>query len=151
YKWLQEVWGADAIVHVGKHGTLEWLPGKGVGLSRDCFPDALLGDTPLLYPFIINDPGEGSQAKRRGHAVIIDHLTPAMTSAETYGALAQLTQLVDEYYQMELLDPTKLPLLQRRIWDVVRQANLETDLKLAAKPVRDDSGQDIGTDATRSS
>ena len=61
-------WGADAIVHVGKHGTLEWLPGKGVGLSGECFPDALLGDMPLIYPFIVNDPGEGSQAKRRGHA-----------------------------------------------------------------------------------
>ena len=52
-------WGADAIVHVGKHGTLEWLPGKGVGLSSECFPDALLGDMPLIYPFIVNDPGGG--------------------------------------------------------------------------------------------
>ncbi|MFX6027728.1 cobaltochelatase subunit CobN, partial [Acinetobacter baumannii] len=72
YRWLDEEWGADAIVHVGKHGTLEWLPGKGVGLSEECFPDALLGDVPLFYPFIINDPGEGSQAKRRAHAVVVD-------------------------------------------------------------------------------
>jgi cobaltochelatase CobN len=105
YRWLDEEWGADAIVHVGKHGTLEWLPGKGVGLSEECFPDALLGDMPLFYPFIINDPGEGSQAKRRAHSVVVDHLTPPMTTADSYGALAQLTQLVDEYYQVEMLDP----------------------------------------------
>ena len=99
YRWLRDEWRADAIVHVGKHGTLEWLPGKGVGLSENCFPDALLADMPLFYPFIINDPGEGAQAKRRAHAVIVDHLTPPMTTADTYGELAQLTQLVDEYYQ----------------------------------------------------
>jgi cobaltochelatase CobN len=131
YRWLADDWGADAIVHVGKHGTLEWLPGKGVGLSQDCFPDALLADMPLFYPFIINDPGEGAQAKRRGHAVVVDHLTPPMTTADTYGALAQLTQLVDEYYQVEILDPSKLPLLQQQIWELVRQTNLDSDLQLS--------------------
>ena len=129
YRWLRDDWKADAIVHVGKHGTLEWLPGKGVGLSEQCFPDALLSDMPLFYPFIINDPGEGAQAKRRGHAVVIDHLTPPMTTADTYGALAQLTQLVDEYYQVEVLDPAKLPLLQQQIWDLVKQTNLDADLQ----------------------
>jgi cobaltochelatase CobN len=129
YRWLRDVWGADAIVHVGKHGTMEWLPGKGVGLSENCFPDALLGDLPLFYPFIINDPGEGSQAKRRAHAVVVDHLTPPMTTADTYGALAQLTQLVDEYYQVEVLDPSKLPLLQQQIWELVKQTNLDADLQ----------------------
>ena len=129
YRWLREVWQADAIVHVGKHGTLEWLPGKGVGLSENCFPDALLADMPLFYPFIINDPGEGAQAKRRAHAVVVDHLTPPMTTADTYGALAQLTQLVDEYYQVEVLDPAKLPLLQQQIWDLVKETNLDADLQ----------------------
>ena len=129
YRWLRDTWRADAIVHVGKHGTLEWLPGKGVGLSQECFPDALLSDLPLFYPFIINDPGEGAQAKRRGHAVVIDHLTPPMTTADTYGALAQLTQLVDEYYQMEILDPSKLPLLQQQIWELVKETNLDADLQ----------------------
>ncbi|MFM9437033.1 cobaltochelatase CobN [Janthinobacterium sp. CG_23.3] len=129
YRWLRDEWRADAIVHVGKHGTMEWLPGKGVGLSENCFPDALLGDLPLFYPFIINDPGEGSQAKRRGHAVVVDHLTPPMTTADTYGALAQLTQLVDEYYQVEVLDPAKLPLLQQQIWELVKQTNLNADLQ----------------------
>ncbi len=129
YRWLRDEWKADAIVHVGKHGTLEWLPGKGIGLSENCFPDALLGDMPLFYPFIINDPGEGAQAKRRAHAVVIDHLTPPMTTADTYGALAQLTQLVDEYYQVEVLDPAKLPLLQQQIWDLVKETNLDADLQ----------------------
>jgi len=129
YRWLRDEWKADAIVHVGKHGTLEWLPGKGVGLSENCFPDALLGDMPLFYPFIINDPGEGAQAKRRAHAVVVDHLTPPMTTADTYGALAQLTQLVDEYYQVEVLDPAKLPLLQQQIWDLVKETNLDADLQ----------------------
>ncbi len=129
YRWLRDVWKADAIVHVGKHGTLEWLPGKGVGLSENCFPDALLADMPLFYPFIINDPGEGAQAKRRAHAVVIDHLTPPMTTADTYGALAQLTQLVDEYYQVEVLDHAKLPLLQQQIWELVKETNLDADLQ----------------------
>ncbi len=128
YRWLRDEWGADALIHVGKHGTLEWLPGKGIGLSASCYPDAFLGDLPLLYPFIINDPGEGTQAKRRTHAVIIDHMTPPMTTAGVYGQLAELQQLVDEYYQVEKLDPSKLPLLQNQIWDVFKGANLDSDL-----------------------
>lgn len=133
YKWLatpraEGGWGADAVVHMGKHGTLEWLPGKGIGLSRDCFPDALLADLPLVYPFIINNPGEGVQAKRRAHAVIIDHMIPPMTRAEVYGDLAQLTQLVDEYYQVEQMDPSKLPLIQKQIWELLQRAKLDRDL-----------------------
>ena len=138
YRWLRDEWRADAIVHVGKHGTLEWLPGKGVGLSENCFPDGLLADLPLFYPFIINDPGEGSQAKRRAHAVVVDHLTPPMTTAGTYGALAQLTQLVDEYYQVEILDPAKLPLLQQQIWELVKQTNLDADLQARLLPPHHD-------------
>ncbi len=142
YRWLGEAWGAHAVVHVGKHGTLEWLPGKGVGLSEDCFPDAFLGDLPLFYPFIINDPGEGSQAKRRAHAVIVDHLTPPMTTAETYGVLAELAGLLDEYYQVEMLDPVKVPLLQGQIWSLVKEARLDQDLGLmeADRPAEGDFG-----------
>ncbi len=133
YRWLREPqalggFEAGALIHVGKHGTLEWLPGKGVGLSQHCFPDSLLGDLPLFYPFVINDPGEGTQAKRRAHATIIDHLPPPLTRADTYGPLAELAALVDEYYQLELLDPSKLPLLQGQIWALVQQTNLGTDL-----------------------
>jgi len=142
YRWLgtpqsEGGWGADAIVHMGKHGTLEWLPGKGVGLSGECYPDLLLGDTPLVYPFIINDPGEGSQSKRRAHAVIVDHLTPPMTTAETYGPLAELNQLVNEYYAVEKLDPVKLPYLQQQIWELVERTNLKTDLDLKTMLTRE--------------
>ena len=133
YRWLATPlvdggWEADAIVHVGKHGTLEWLPGKGVGLSGECFPDLLLGDLPLVYPFIVNDPGEGAQAKRRAHAVIIGHLTPPMTTAEGYSEIEELSRLVDEYYQLEQLDPSKLPLLQQQVWELIQRAHLDTDL-----------------------
>ncbi len=142
YRWLvaprhEGGWEADAIVHVGKHGTLEWLPGKGIGLSAECFPDLLLDDLPLIYPFIINDPGEGSQAKRRAHAVIVDHLTPPMTVADTYGPLAELNQLVNEYYSLEKLDPTKLPIVQRQIWELIEKTNLRADLDLRKMLTRD--------------
>jgi cobaltochelatase CobN len=102
---------------------------KGVGLGEDCYPDLLLGDLPMIYPFIINDPGEGNQAKRRSHAVVVDHMTPPMTSAGAYGQLAELAQLVDEYYQVERLDPSKLPLLQRQIWDMITKSKLDDDLR----------------------
>ncbi|MBW7885709.1 MAG: cobaltochelatase subunit CobN, partial [Caldilineaceae bacterium] len=133
YRWLctpqqNGGWGADAIVHMGKHGTLEWLPGKGIGLSQECFPDAFLAELPFFYPFIINNPGEGAQAKRRTHAVIVDHMIPPMTSADVYGELALLTQLVDEYYQVEQMDPSKLPLIQQQIWELMEAANLTQDL-----------------------
>ena len=142
YRWLSTPqsdggWGADAIVHMGKHGSLEWLPGKGIGLSGECYPDLLLGDLPLIYPFILNDPGEGSQSKRRAHAVIIDHLTPPMTTAETYGALAELNQLVNEYYSVEKLDPVKLPYLQQQIWELVQRTNLKADLDMKAVLTRE--------------
>jgi cobaltochelatase CobN len=148
YRWLKDDWGAHAIVHFGKHGTLEWLPGKGVGLSADCFPDAFLGDLPLFYPFIINDPGEGAQAKRRAHAVIVDHLTPPMTNADTHGVLAQLGELVDEYYQVELLDPGKLPLLQAQIWALVKAARLDRDLEAIRGHHHDEHDHDHDHDHT---
>jgi cobaltochelatase CobN len=134
YRWLRDPqgWQADAIIHLGKHGTLEWLPGKSVGLSANCYPDQLLADVPLIYPFIINNPGEGVQAKRRTHAIIIDHLVPPMTSAGAYGELAELAQMVDEYYQVEALDPSKLPALQRQIWDLMVKAHLDADLRTMA-------------------
>jgi cobaltochelatase CobN len=99
YAYLREVYGADAVVHMGKHGNLEWLPGKALALSETCWPEAVLGPLPHVYPFIVNDPGEGTQAKRRTSAVIIDHLTPPLTRAESYGPLKDLEALVDEYYE----------------------------------------------------
>ena len=134
YHWLRHIFQADAVVHMGKHGTLEWLPGKGIGLSATCYPDLALGDLPLIYPFIINDPGEGTQAKRRAHAVVVDHLIPAMMRAEVYNDIARLEQLMDEYYQVQTLDPSKLPAIQAQIWTLIVQANLHHDLHAAEAP-----------------
>ncbi|WP_224312158.1 cobaltochelatase subunit CobN, partial [Trichormus variabilis] len=128
YYWVRESFGADAVVHMGKHGNLEWLPGKSLALSSNCYPEAVFGPMPHLYPFIVNDPGEGSQAKRRAQAVIIDHLTPPMTRAELYGALQKLENLVDEYYEAESLDPSRLGAIRDRIRDLVIQENLYKDL-----------------------
>ncbi|YAF95271.1 MAG: cobaltochelatase subunit CobN [Nodularia sp. CChRGM 3473] len=128
YHWVRSSFGADAVVHVGKHGNLEWLPGKSVALSSNCYPEVALGPVPHLYPFIVNDPGEGSQAKRRAQAVILDHLTPPMTRAELYGALQQLENLVDEYYEAESLDPSRLPAIRDRIRELVIAENLHKDL-----------------------
>ena len=134
YRWLASDFRADAVVHLGKHGTLEWLPGKGLGLSAECAPDAVLGDLPLVYPFIVNDPGEGTQAKRRGHAVIVDHLVPPMARADTYGELAKLEQLLDEYATVAALDPDKLPALRAQIWSLIEAAHLHHDLGVGAQP-----------------
>ncbi|SBV25849.1 cobaltochelatase CobN subunit [Micromonospora krabiensis] len=143
YRWLAAPvadggFGADAVVHLGKHGTLEWLPGKGLGLAADCAPDAVLGDLPLVYPFIVNDPGEGTQAKRRAHAVVVDHLVPPMARAETYGDLAKLEQLLDEYATVQALDPAKVPTVRAQIWSLVRAAELHHDLHTDEMPDADD-------------
>ena len=134
YWCLDRVFGADAVVHLGKHGTLEWLPGKGLALSATCAPDAVLGSLPLVYPFIVNDPGEGTQAKRRAHAIIVDHLIPPMQRGETYDDLARLEQLLDEHAQVRALDPAKLPEIRARIWELVRAAELHMDLGVDALP-----------------
>jgi cobaltochelatase CobN len=131
YHWVNAQFGADAIVHVGKHGNLEWLPGKSVALSENCYPEAVLGAIPHLYPFIVNDPGEGSQAKRRAQAVILDHLTPPMTRAELYGSLHQIEGLIDEYYEAQTLDPARLQLVTKRLSQLIIQENLQDDLGLA--------------------
>jgi cobaltochelatase CobN len=128
YYWLRQHFRADAVVHVGKHGNLEWLPGKSVALSSKCYPEVAFGAMPHLYPFIVNDPGEGSQAKRRSQAVIIDHLTPPMTRAELYGSLQQLEGLIDEYYEAQSLDPSRLGLIRDRITKLIHQEQLHRDL-----------------------
>ena len=127
YAYLRAVYGADAVVHMGKHGNLEWLPGKALALSETCWPEAVFGPLPHVYPFIVNDPGEGTQAKRRTSAVIIDHLTPPLTRAESYGPLKDLEALVDEYYEAAGGDPRRLKLLKVRILDLVRDIGLDHD------------------------
>jgi cobaltochelatase CobN len=134
YHWLRDSFGADAVIHLGKHGNLEWLPGKGAALSAACYPEVVLQDLPNIYPYIINNPGEGTQAKRRSAAVVVDHLIPPMTQAGTYGDLRQLENLLDEYYTVLSLDPAKGPLLLERIGELVQQAQLYRDLECAGPP-----------------
>ena len=141
YRWLagefDGSFGADALVHLGKHGNLEWLPGKTLGMSAACGTDAALGDLPLIYPFLVNDPGEGTQAKRRAHATLIDHLIPPMARAETYGDIARLEQLLDEHANISALDPGKLPAIRQQIWTLMRAAKMDHDLGLEDRPDED--------------
>jgi cobaltochelatase CobN len=134
YHWLREDFGAHAVVHVGKHGNLEWLPGKTAGMSAACGADAAIGDIPLIYPFLVNDPGEGTQAKRRAHATLIGHLVPPMARAESYGDIARLEQLMDEHAQIAALDPAKLPAIRAQIWTLIQAARLDHDLGLDERP-----------------
>jgi len=131
YFWLRHVYKVDALVHVGKHGNLEWLPGKGLGLSEQCWPDIAMGPVPHFYPFIVNDPGEGAQAKRRTQAVIIDHLMPPMGRAEIYGEMAELEGLVDEYYQALGMDSRREDWLREQILQQVQSTNLIDELNIA--------------------
>ncbi|MFM9034964.1 MAG: cobaltochelatase subunit CobN [Mycobacterium sp.] len=137
YLWLRHEFGAHAMVHLGKHGNLEWLPGKTLGMSADCATDAALGDLPLIYPFLVNDPGEGTQAKRRAHATLVDHLIPPMARAESYGDIARLEQLLDEHAGVAVLDPGKLPAIRQQIWTLMRAAKMDHDLGLAERPADD--------------
>jgi cobaltochelatase CobN len=134
YRWLADEFGAHAMVHVGKHGNLEWLPGKTLGMSAACGPDAALGDLPLIYPFLVNDPGEGTQAKRRAHATLVDHLIPPMARADSYGDIARLEQLLDEHASIAALDPPKLPAIRAQIWTLIQAARLDHDLGLSDRP-----------------
>jgi cobaltochelatase CobN len=134
YRWLEREFGAHAVIHVGKHGNLEWLPGKNLGMSASCGTDAAIGSMPLIYPFLVNDPGEGTQAKRRAHATIVDHLVPPMARAESYGDIARLEQLLDEYAQVNAMDPAKAPALRGEIWTLITAAQLDHDLGLEKAP-----------------
>jgi cobaltochelatase CobN len=133
YYWLKNKFQALAVVHVGKHGNLEWLPGKSLALGANCYPEIALGSLPHFYPFIVNDPGEGSQAKRRSQAIIIDHLTPPLTRAELYDDLQQLESLIDEYYEAQSLDPSRLKVINQKILNLIKSSHLDQDLGLEIK------------------
>lgn len=134
YFWLRHCYQVSAVIHVGKHGNLEWLPGKGSALSDECWPDIALGPMPHFYPFIVNDPGEGAQAKRRTQAVIIDHLMPPMARAELYGDLSELEVLVDEYYQALGMDSRREEWLIQEILLQVNKGNVLQELGLSDAP-----------------
>ncbi|GBE12236.1 aerobic cobaltochelatase subunit CobN [bacterium BMS3Abin13] len=135
YRWIKDVFKADAVMHVGKHGSLEWLPGKALGLSEECYPDLAIMDLPNIYPYIINDPSEGTQAKRRSYCCIIDHLTPAFANADLYEDLAGVENLLQDYDTAGREDPGKIPVLKPMLWEAVVAADLDKDLEVNEKEV----------------
>jgi cobaltochelatase CobN len=131
YLWLRTVERVHAVIHCGTHGTLEWLPGKAVALSPACAPRAVLGPVPLIYPFIVNNPGEAAQAKRRVAAVTIGHLTPPLTEAGSHGAALELEQLFDEYAEAQSLDPRRAVRLAELILERAAAAGLAVEAGIA--------------------
>ncbi|HEX3574219.1 MAG TPA: cobaltochelatase subunit CobN, partial [Rhodopila sp.] len=127
YLWLRAVERIHAVIHCGTHGTLEWLPGKATALSESCAPRAVLGPVPLIYPFIVNNPGEAAQAKRRVAAVTIGHLTPPLTAAGTHGATAMIESLFDEYAEAQSLDPPRAVRLAELIMVQARDTGLAVE------------------------
>lgn len=128
--WLRHIAGIHGLIQVGAHGTLEWLPGKAVALSSDCWPEIVAGPLPCLYPFIVNNPGEGVQARRRLSAVLIGHLTPPPVEAGLHGDLAGLEQAIDEYAQATDLDPRRLGTLRETILDLAWKTGVAADCNL---------------------
>jgi cobaltochelatase CobN len=137
YLWLQTQ--ADAIVHLGAHGTLEWLPGKAAALSATCWPRALLGGLPVIYPFIVNNPGEAAAAKRRLGAVTIGHLTPPLRPAGAHGEAAALERMIDEYAAADGLDRRRTALLRGRILQHARDAGLLAECGVPQDAPEDDA------------
>jgi len=129
YYWIENIFNANAICHIGKHGTVEWLPGKSIGLSNKCFPNIICPAIPNIYPFIVNDPGEGSQAKRRTAATIIDHLTPPLDRSELYGKYSILENYLDEYFEAKLLNSNRIEIIEKSIFEIIKKDFSEITLK----------------------
>ena len=138
YQWIRNVFKADVVIHFGKHGTLEWLPGKSVGLSASCFPDIVISDLPNVYPYLIDNPGEGTGAKRRSYACLVDYLIPVMHNADSYEELAKVNVQLQEYYRAKSTDPAKINILKKLIWETVVNANLQSDLSVTEDDVLSD-------------
>ncbi len=128
YLWLQNAFKADAIIHIGAHGTLEWLPGKSVALSKNCWPEVLTGNIPVIYPFILNDPGEAAQAKRRVGALTIGHIPPALRASEVPSQFCYLESLLDEFSNADGLDPNRRERLKETIRVEAETLGIEADL-----------------------
>lgn len=138
YRYIKHVFKADAVIHVGKHGSLEWLPGKALGLSEECYPDLSIMDLPNIYPYIINDPSEGTQAKRRSYCCIVDHLTPVFTNADLYESLSEVDNKIKEYQDARREDPGKVPVLKPMIWKAVADASFDRDLDITEERAFED-------------
>ena len=131
YKWLRHDFGANAVIHVGTHGTLEWLPGKSVALSGDCSPDYILDSLPDIYPYVIGNPGEGIQAKRRAAAVIIDHMIPTMTRAGGYDEILELEGTLQNFMNAKAQGQDQnLGFIRQKIRDILTRMDMYNDLKL---------------------
>ena len=128
YHWLRDIWQADVLIHVGTHGSLEWLPGKGAGMSRSCYPDISIDDMPNIYPYWITIVGEGIQAKRRSAACLISYLTPPMQQSGTYDELEELEKVVDEYCHFKTTQPDSMETLEALVREKVKAANLTEDI-----------------------
>jgi cobaltochelatase CobN len=135
YLWIREVYGAHAVVHLGKHGNLEWLPGRSVALGEDDYPQLCLGPLPHLYPFIVNNPGEGTQAKRRTSAAIIDHLTPPLTRAGLYDDFEKMERLLEEHAHCVTLYPSRAADLEREIEQLLARASWSKELPGGVKSI----------------
>ena len=133
YRWLKETWGADAVVHIGTHGTLEWLPGKSVGLSEECDPDIILGKMPNINPYIIDNPGEGMQSKRRQYAVTTTHMIPSMARSGGYDEINELEIAVQAYLKArDFGQNDKLPSIMEKVIELCVKLNMMSDLGLSA-------------------
>lgn len=144
YKWIKYTFKADVIVHVGTHGTLEWLPGKEIGLSAACYPDVTIANIPHLYPYSINVEGEGIQAKRRSYAVLLDHLIPSLTLSGSYDEMAELDDLIKQYYRAVRTDPGKQGIVQQNIEQIVNEQNYLSDLNISTQAMEADFSAFVG-------
>ena len=144
YRWVDEVFGADVIIHVGTHGTLEWLPGKEIGLSSGCFSDICIGGIPHLYIYNISILGEGIQAKRRSYACILDHMIPSMDASGTYDKLTELDDAVDGYYHARQARPAQIPAQLERIFSLAEELEITTDLKMTREALEAEPEKSVG-------
>ena len=143
YHYLEKIFKADVIIHIGTHGTIEWLPGKEIGLSDECYPNIAIGEMPHLYLYIIDVPGEGAQAKRRTDAVILDYLIPSMTEGGLYGSMELIEDFIAQYYHAKNADKPKLPILEEQIWNIVAENDMHTDLDMTWDSFKADSEESI--------
>ena len=138
YMYMDKIFGADVVIHVGTHGNLEWMPGKGAGLSSACWPDIAIGTVPHLYIYNSDNPAEGIVAKRRSYAVLTDHLQAVMSTADTYGGLEEVEELLDEHHRAKTLDPARAHQLEHLIRDALERHHLNDEVEAAAPATFDD-------------